>query len=139
MKLVDIEPVVAGWKVSVEDVKKSAQNLRKIKTRESQDRAVIKEGVAEFLAGLTSDLEKAPCVKIEDITKKLWISVEDALPPEYEDVLVACADGDRLITFWQRPYEEEKEIDWMKSRECIPLDDVTHWMWIPKPPKGERK
>ena len=139
MKFVDIEPIVAGWKASVEDIKKSAENLRKIKTKECQDRAVIKEGLSDFLNELANSLEKAPLVKTEDITKKLWTRVEDALPPESEDVLVACADGDRLIAFWQSSCGEERKPDWMESRECIPLDDVTHWMWIPEPPKGEQK
>lgn len=139
MKLVDIEPVVAGWKAAAEYQKGSAAKLRGIKTKECQDKAVIKEGLAEFLEGLVSDLEKAPSIFGEDIMKKLWTSVEDALPPESEDVLVACADGERLIAFWQNSYGEERKPDWMESRECIPLDDVTHWMSIPKPPKGEQK
>lgn len=139
MRLVDIEPVVAGWKAAAEGTKKSAENHRKIKTKESKNKAVIEEGIADFLSGLVSDLEKAPSIFAEDITKKLWTSVEDALPPESEEVLVLCADGERLIAFWQPSYGEEKKPNWMESRECIPLDDVTRWMQIPKPPKEEQK
>lgn len=139
MKLVDIEPIAAGWKASAEHQKESAAKLRRIKTKECQDKAVIKEGLADFLSGLVSDLEKAPSIFAEDITKKLWVSVEGALPPESEEVLVLCADGERLTAFWQPSYGEEKKPDWMESRECIPLDDVTHWMQIPEPPKEEQK
>ena len=139
MKLVDVEPIVAGWKAAAEDVKRRSGICEKIETDDAVTYRVVIDEAANLIMRLAKDLEKAPSITMEDIVKKMWINVKDALPPEHEEVLVACADGDKLIAFWHQSYGEQKEIYWMESRECIPLDDVTHWMWIPEPPKGEQK
>ena len=139
MKLVDIEPIVAGWKVAAEDAKSRSEIYGKIKRPDGLALMVVMDETAKLVMGMAEDLEKAPSITTEDIAKKLWINVKDKLPPESTDVLVACANGDRLVAFWRRSYGEGKEIYWMESRECIPLDDVTHWMPTPEPPKGEQK
>lgn len=139
MRLVDVEPIVAGWKAAAGDAKSRSEICKKTETADCVTYTMVIDEAANLVMRMAEDLEEAPSITTKDIVKKLWINVKDELPPESEDVLVACADGDRLIAFWQRPCGEEKEIDWMESRERIPLDDVTHWMWIPEPPKGELK
>nr|DAH27991.1 MAG TPA: Protein of unknown function (DUF551) [Caudoviricetes sp.] len=139
MKLVDIEPIVAGWKDAAKDAKSRSEIYEKTETSDGLVITAVIDEAANLVMGMAEDLEKAPSITTKDIVKRLWNNVKDVLPPESEDVLVACADGDRLIAFWQSSCGEERKRDWMESRECIPLNDVTHWMWIPEPPKGEQK
>lgn len=115
MKLADIEPVVAGWKSAVEDIKKSAENLRKIKTKECQDKAVIKEGLAEFLEGLVSDLEKNTLVKEE--LCPAWKDPQKE-PPEVETEVLVLYRRDDYLGITTAHYEdgnvfsEDSEWNW---------------------------
>lgn len=52
-----------------------------------------------------------------------WISVEERLPEERKDVLVALRRGEIAVDYYQ-PNR------WGYS-------DVTHWMLLPEPPKEE--
>lgn len=60
-----------------------------------------------------------------------WISVKDRLPD----------DNDRVIAF--RPYEAEVSayrycVKWGWSlKTSMSYNGITHWMPLPKPPKGE--
>lgn len=139
MRLVDIEPIVTGWKAAAEDTKSRSEIYGKTGRSGGLLSMLVMDEIAKLIMGMAEDLEKAPSITTEDIVKKLWINVKDALPPEHEEVLVACADGDKLIAFWQSSCGEERKPYWMESRECILLDDVTHWMLTPEPPKGELK
>ena len=139
MRLVDIEPIVTGWKAAAEDTKSGSEIYGKTGRSGGLLSMLVMDEIAKLIMGMAEDLEKAPSITTEDIVKKLWINVKDALPPEHEEVLVACADGDKLIAFWQSSCGEERKPYWMESRECILLDDVTHWMLTPEPPKGELK
>lgn len=151
MKLVDVEPIANIWKDIANQRKKKATErlIECVKATKSMDysnrtnecmaEAKFNMAIAEMLFGFASDLLNAPGITERDITQKMWTDVKDALPQEQEEVLVACADGETLIAFWQSSCGEEKKPYWMESRECIPLDDVTHWMWKPTPPTKKNK
>ena len=99
MKLVDIEPIVAGWKDAAEDAKSRSEIYEKTETSDGLVLMAVVDEAANLVMGMAEDLEKAPSITTQDIVKRLWNNVKDVLPPESEDVLVACADGDRLIAF----------------------------------------
>ena len=54
-----------------------------------------------------------------------WISVEDKLPENFDDVLIHYADG-RIDIGCRYPD------GWMTERSWGP---ITHWMPLPEPPK----
>lgn len=151
MKLVDVEPIANIWKdIANQRKKKAVERLIECtkatqlmgysnRTNECMEEAKFNMAIAEMLFGFASDLLNAPEIATSDIMSKMWTSAKDELPPESEDVFVACADGETLIAFLQRSCGEERKPYWMESRECIPLDDVTHWMWKPTPPKGKNE
>ena len=56
-----------------------------------------------------------------------WISVEDMLPEQGEEAICIAADGDMMIG---------KYTEWGWMFPCY-FEDLTHWMPIPLPPKGE--
>lgn len=62
-----------------------------------------------------------------------WISVKDRLPKAKEMVLAYEAAFDSMSMAYRLPNTEE----WIDTGDYYPLDDVTHWMPLPQPPKGE--
>ena len=61
------------------------------------------------------------------VTVQEWISVEDRLPEQGEEAICIAADGDMMIG---------KYTEWGWMFPCY-FEDLTHWMPIPLPPKGE--
>lgn len=60
-----------------------------------------------------------------------WISVEERLPEDYEDVVIIMRNG---ASSWYRvAYREYGGWSFGGGRR-VP-DEVTHWMPIPQPPK----
>lgn len=60
-----------------------------------------------------------------------WISVEERLPEDYEDVVIIMRNG---ASSWYRvAYREYGGWSFGGGRR-VP-DEVTHWMSLPKPPK----
>ena len=60
-----------------------------------------------------------------------WVSVKDALPPKDTDVLVWLGT---LKTIAIARYDGSGECH--EADECDITRHVTHWMRLPKPPKG---
>ena len=56
-----------------------------------------------------------------------WISVDDRLPEPQEEAICINADGDMMIGTYT-------EWGWMFP--CY-FEELTHWMPLPQPPKGE--
>ena len=56
-----------------------------------------------------------------------WISVDDRLPEQGEEAICIAADGDMMIG---------KYTEWGWMFPCY-FEDLTHWMPLPQPPKGE--
>lgn len=65
------------------------------------------------------------------MSKSKWINVQDRLPENGEDVL-AFDENFGLSIAWH-----EDELGIWKSHEIGLLLYVTHWMKLPKAPKGE--
>lgn len=75
------------------------------------------------------------------VTIQEWISVEERLP-EYGDKVLVCYTREDYVGIGvlQKGFEfmDEKDQDyWLWSGEEYPLDEFTHWMHLPEPPKGE--
>ena len=68
------------------------------------------------------------------VTVQEWISVEDRLPEKGEEVLVFDTRENWTGFAWLRPDET-----WTALGFDFPLDlgEVTHWMPMTPPPKGE--
>ena len=64
------------------------------------------------------------------VTVQEWISVKDRLPEDQEEVLV-CTRSKNGIRNIDKGY---MAIDRFIHRGCA---EVTHWMPLPQPPKGE--
>ena len=61
-----------------------------------------------------------------------WISVKDRLPKAKELVLAYEAAFDSMSMAFRLPNTEE----FINAGDYYTLDAVTHWMPLPKPPKG---
>ena len=66
------------------------------------------------------------------VTVQEWISVKDRLPEDQEEVLV-CTRSKNGIRNIDKGY---MAIDRFIHRGCA---EVTHWMPLPQPPKGEER
>ena len=69
------------------------------------------------------------------VTVQEWISVNDRLPENGDTVLCFMKFGGQRILLWDEASSwwlgYGSGDDWQKA-------DVTHWQYLPKPPKGER-
>lgn len=61
------------------------------------------------------------------VTVQEWISVDDMLLEQGEKAICIDADGDMMIG---------KYTEWGWMFPCY-FEELTHWMPIPEPPKGE--
>lgn len=66
------------------------------------------------------------------VTVKEWISVNDRLPEDGDIVLCYMEFGEQRIARW---YESEN--CWAGQLIDYHKEQVTHWMPLPQPPKGE--
>jgi hypothetical protein len=62
-----------------------------------------------------------------------WISVKDRLPEDMVDVLTCDAKGNIHIMWHNHEYQYPFNI----GRKDIRYFPVTHWCYLPQPPKGE--
>ena len=94
----------------------------------------------EMANKLLEEYQKVLIAKIEQLererdaaveTQPKWISVEERLPEEFEDVLVFSRNGSRT---WTEVAHLTRNQWW---RVGIPMINVTHWMPLPEPPKEE--
>ena len=65
-----------------------------------------------------------------------WISVEDRLPEPMQEVLVFDGDDLVFVRLWSW---DDGESHWYDSYGAIDScgSNITHWMPLPEPPKGE--
>lgn len=66
-----------------------------------------------------------------------WISVEDRLPEESKEVLIYLPKYDSVeaASFFTFPSLNLKE--WAQGEDALRLDEVSHWMPMPEPPKED--
>jgi hypothetical protein len=89
--------------------------------------------------GVTIDEAICKLADIEDATDNnvghKWISVKDRLPENRDDVLL-CRKWWNEIRNPQMGWYNEVSRSWfdLSNRE---IHNVTHWMPLPEPPKGE--
>ena len=67
------------------------------------------------------------------VTVQEWISVKDRLPEDMVDVLTCDAKGNIHIMWHHHEYQYPFNI----GRNDIRYLPVTHWCYLPQPPKGE--
>lgn len=61
-----------------------------------------------------------------------WISVKDQLPEKYKEVLVYSKE--RIFhAFWDNI--SSSIYDWYDIQNLWIIEDISHWMPLPKPPK----
>ena len=98
---------------------------------------------ATQINGCIHSCNHPPCAMVRGIVDALiqngvtvqeWISVKDRLPELGERVI--CTDGDAVF----EQYRVEHSCVYGMWDRCglkSPMQEVTHWMPMPKPPKGE--
>ena len=101
----------------------------------------VREKLIDLLTGHSIDTQQdveyvADHLIMNGVTVQEWISVEDRLPEEKVNCIVhykhAYCDNDDYWAIGICFYDGEKfQMDWSYK--------VTHWMPLPKPPKGAYK
>lgn len=75
----------------------------------------------------------ALAMAISALEKTKWISVKDRLP-EHGDVVVVWH------TYMEHPFVcqwDERSDCWIDGKWTFRRNTITHWCYLPKPPKGE--
>ena len=63
-----------------------------------------------------------------------WISVKDRLPPRYKKILVVNGHGYVAISAFVKEFDGKWT--WLSvSGKYNHINDITHWMPLPEPPK----
>ena len=99
---------------------------------------LVEQAISHFWYGVSHDIFSEPVKtyaklaiealeKENGVTVQEWISVNDRLPEQGEEAICIAADGDMMIG---------KYTEWGWMFPCY-FEDLTHWMPIPLPPKGE--
>ena len=99
---------------------------------------LVEQAIAHFWYGVSHDIFSEPVTtyaklaiealkKENGVTVQEWISVKDRLPEQGEEAICIAADGDMMIG---------KYTEWGWMFPCY-FEELTHWMPIPEPPKGE--
>ena len=143
MKLIDAEPLEKKFKGWIEQIKK--------------EYPFGKIGDIDGVESCLAELENAPAISLDELTdSNRWISVSDRLPERRK---TSCPRGNNpdfsnvSETVWictQEGYTMEGTLEgdsWFNDMgQCLSdyFEDmaghhVTHWMHLPKPPKGDVK
>lgn len=67
-----------------------------------------------------------------------WVSVKDRLPEEQKEVLIYLPEYDsvEMASLFTIPSINLRE--WVQNEDAYMLDEVSYWMPLPEPPKGEK-
>ena len=90
-------------------------------------------GSKDFIYGIETVLEYAENLQTTDIVQE-WISVKDRLPEDGIRVLAAHDDGVVRIGICRGYFPAVVS---KKHTKTFGIAEVTHWMQLPAPPKGE--
>ena len=99
---------------------------------------LVEQAISHFWYGVSHDIFSEPVKtyaklaiealeKENGVTVQEWISVNARLPEQGEEAICIAADGDMMIG---------KYTEWGWMFPCY-FEDLTHWMPLPEPPKGE--
>ena len=122
MKLVDVEPIIAAWKAVGIGKKNEAKTFLDNKNYIVYIQGQIRSTIGDVFLDLANVLEKAEPANI-------WFDVKKVLPEKDKDVLVKREKFGIEIAFLS--YDGL----WQEHNEYIVLGDVTHWAYLPEPPK----
>ena len=81
--------------------------------------------------------EREPKVVEIDQVKNEWVSVEERLPEIGTEVLICdIFDTRNYMDVWSLEDDEDGDAVWEdKNGNWYSVDEVTHWMPLPEPPK----
>ena len=68
------------------------------------------------------------------VSSSKWIPVTERLPKEFASVLV-CIPSENPLPMVKEAYLANG--CWATKMAIFPFEDITHWMEMPEPPKGE--
>lgn len=122
MRLVDVEPIIEGWKKSGNGKKDEAKALMNSGIYYEYDKGVALDGAADLVLALAEQLENAPSTA--------WTSVRDKQPKE-DGIYLAVYD----FLIWKNLIRKRKFVNgkWIDNKK-----PVKFWMLIPKIP-GDNK
>ena len=122
MKLVDVEPIIAAWKTVGVSKKNEAKPFLDNKNYIVYIQGQIRNSIGDVFLDLANILEKSEPANI-------WFDAKKVLPEKDKEVLVKREKFGIEIAFLS--YDGL----WKEHNECIVLGDVTHWAYLPEPPK----
>lgn len=122
MKLVDVDPIIAAWKIVGADKKNEAKHFLDNKNYIVYIQGQIRNSIGDVFLDLADILEKSEPANI-------WFDAKKVLPEKDKEVLVKREKFGIEIAFLS--YDGL----WQEHNECIVLGDVTHWAYLPEPPK----
>lgn len=121
MKLVDVDPIIAAWKIVGADKKNEAKHFLDSKNPLVYIQGQIRNSIGDVFLDLANILEESEPANI-------WFDAKKVLPEKDKEVLVKREKFGIEIAFlsydglWQ-------------DNECMVLGDVTHWAYLPELPK----
>ena len=74
------------------------------------------------------------------VTVQKWIPVTERLPETtYKTMVIVCVDGEKSAARWfERTTIRGKLVERFRYPwDVITCENITHWMPLPEPPKGE--
>ena len=122
MKLVDVEPIIAAWKTVGIGKKNEAKPLLDNKNYIVYIQGQIRNTIGDIFLDLANVLEKTEPANI-------WFDAKKVLPEKDKEVLVKREKFGIEIAFLS--YDGL----WQEHNEYIAFEDVTHWAYLPEPPK----
>ena len=118
MRLVDVEPIIEGWKETGNSKKAKAKALMNSGIYSEYNKGVALDAASDLVLALAEQLENAPSIA--------WTNVEDKQPKE-DGIYLAVYDS--LI--WENLIGKRKFVNgkWIDNK-----NPVKFWMLIPKIP-----
>jgi len=90
------------------------------------------KGYRLYVDGIGSPVKQC-ADELEQALSEQWVSVEDGLPDDYQDVLINTAYSKQAVA-----YRMQDSATWLDSmRPNQTYGSVTHWQPLPAPPKGD--
>jgi hypothetical protein len=122
LKLVDVDPIIAAWKIVGADKKNEAKSFLNNKSPLVYIQGQIRNSIGDVFLDLANVLEKSEPANI-------WFDAKKVLPEKDKEVLVKREKFGIEIAFLS--YDGL----WQERDEYIVFGDVTHWAYLPEPPK----